>query len=42
MPIAEAALAHSVGSIIRAYRRSDFYDKRAELMEKWAEFLTGQ
>jgi len=37
--IAELCLAHFVGSAVeRAYRRSDLFDKRRELMERWARF----
>lgn len=25
-----------------AYRRSDFFDKRARLMAQWADYVTGQ
>jgi integrase len=40
--IAEAALAHEVPSVvIRAYRRTDFFDRRRDLMEEWGEFCTG-
>nr|WP_281722645.1 integrase arm-type DNA-binding domain-containing protein [Nitrosomonas nitrosa] len=37
--VCEAALAHSIGSVERAYRRSDLFEKRRELMEEWAGFL---
>lgn len=37
--IAEMALAHVVGSEVeRAYRRSDFFEKRRRLMDQWATF----
>lgn len=40
--VAELCLAHSVGDAVeRAYRRSDFFEKRRELMEGWAAFATG-
>ena len=40
--IAEAALAHEVpNEVTRAYRRTDFFDRRRELMEKWDEFCGG-
>ena len=40
--VMEAALAHAVPSAVeRAYVRTDFFDRRRGLMEKWAEFLTG-
>ena len=39
--ISEYALAHIEGSASElAYRRTDFYDKRRELMERWGEYLT--
>ena len=38
--IAEHALAHIEGSATeRAYRRTDFYDKRRTLMQEWADFI---
>lgn len=37
--VAEAALAHAVGSKVEAaYRRGDLFDKRRDLMERWAQF----
>lgn len=40
--IAEAALAHTVPKAVEAaYRRTDFFDKRRELMDAWASFVTG-
>ncbi len=37
--IAELCLAHFVGSAVeRAYRRSDLFDKRRDLMDQWARF----
>jgi integrase len=37
--ICEQALAHTVGSAAeRAYARSDLFQKRARLMQKWADF----
>jgi integrase len=37
--ICEAALAHTVkGKTEAAYRRSDLFEKRRELMVAWAEF----
>ena len=39
--IAELCLAHAVGNQIeRAYRRSDLRDKRRDLMERWAAYIT--
>lgn len=41
--VAEAALAHSVGSEVeRSYRRGDALDKRRDLMAAWAEYLAGR
>ena len=40
--ICEAALAHAVGSAVeRAYQKSDFFERRAKLMNAWATFVTG-
>ena len=40
--VMEAALAHTVASsTVRAYARSDLFDRRRRLMEEWATFLTG-
>ncbi|MBT0667636.1 tyrosine-type recombinase/integrase [Novosphingobium profundi] len=37
--VAEAALAHTVPKAVEAaYRRTDFFDKRRELMNEWAAF----
>ncbi len=41
--IAEAALAHEVpDDVKRAYRRTDFFDRRRDLMRDWAVFCTGE
>ncbi len=40
--IVEAALAHVRGdATVQAYARSDLFDKRRELMGKWARFVMG-
>lgn len=40
--IAEAALAHEVpDDVKRAYRRTDFFDKRRALMADWGAFCSG-
>lgn len=40
--VAEAALAHSVGSATElAYKRTDYLDKRRKMMKAWAKFCTG-
>src|SRR5262249_48087982 len=37
--VAETALAHSVGNkASRAYRRTDWLDERARLMQSWADY----
>ena len=41
--IAEAALAHAVPNAVEAsYKRTDFFDKRRDLMLAWSRFATGQ
>jgi integrase len=41
--IAEAALAHAVPSAVEAaYKRTDFFVRRRELMDAWARFATGE
>lgn len=37
--LAEAALAHVVGGVEGAYRRSDMIERRAVLMRAWADFV---
>jgi integrase len=37
--VAEAALAHVVQGVEGAYRRSDAFEKRRQLMTAWANFL---
>ena len=38
----ELALAHvNSDSVEAAYRRSDLFERRGELMEQWAAFLAG-
>ena len=40
--VAEAALAHTVKNAAEApYARTDYFDKRADLMERWARFVGG-
>ena len=40
--VCELALAHvNTNAVEAAYRRSDLFERRRELMEAWAEFLTG-
>ncbi len=39
--VKEAALAHTVPNAVeRAYRRTDLFDKRRDLMDQWARFCT--
>ena len=40
--VAETILAHKVGTkTIRAYRRTDHFEERSVLMERWARHVTG-
>ena len=40
--VKEAALAHTVRNAVeRAYRRTDLFDKRRDLMGAWARFCCG-
>lgn len=40
--VAEAALAHAVPSAVEAaYKRTDFFERRRELMDAWGRFVTG-
>ncbi|MCB2051956.1 MAG: tyrosine-type recombinase/integrase [Novosphingobium sp.] len=40
--IAEAALAHAVPNAVEAaYKRTDFFDRRRDLMDAWARYATG-
>ena len=40
--VMELCLAHHVGTAVeRAYARSDLLDKRRQLMNQWAQFVTG-
>ena len=39
--VSEAALAHVVKDKTEAaYRRTDLFDKRRDLMDRWAQFVT--
>jgi integrase len=41
--VVEQALAHTVGSEVeRAYRRTDLFDRRRELMDAWAAYCGGE
>ena len=39
--VIEQALAHSIGKVEAAYRRSDLFEKRRGLMAAWARFCNG-
>ena len=40
--VAELMIAHVAdGSVVRAYRRTDFLEQRRGLAERWADFVTG-
>ena len=40
--VAEVSLAHAIGNkTVRAYKRTDLFDKRSMLMEKWGMWATG-
>jgi integrase len=40
--LSEAALAHAKGAIVAAYQRSDLAERRRPIMERWAQFLSGE
>ena len=41
--VCEFALAHVVGDAAeQAYQRSDLFNKRRKLMDKWADYLGGK
>ena len=41
--VGEAALAHTLGnSTEQAYAQSDLFERRRELMEEWARYVTGE
>lgn len=39
--VIEAALAHTLGAVEKAYRRGDAVEKRRALMNDWADYLNG-
>jgi integrase len=40
--VAEAMIAHKTdGSVVRAYRRTDYLEQRSVLSERWADYVTG-
>jgi integrase len=41
--VAEMVLAHTADSkVVRTYRRTDFFEQRARLMERWSDHVTGR
>ncbi len=41
--VAETSLGHVVGGAVeRAYRRTDYLEQRAALLQRWADFVTGE
>ncbi len=41
--VMEAALAHTIRNpVVRAYARTDLFDKRRALMERWAAHCAGE
>jgi hypothetical protein len=39
--VIEMALSHSVGTAVeKAYRRTDLFNKRRQLMEQWGKYCT--
>jgi hypothetical protein len=39
--VIELSLAHRIGpAVVRAYSRSDLFEKRAALMQQWADFCS--
>ena len=40
--VSEMCLNHDIGNAVeQAYQRSDLYEQRAEIMQRWSEYLTG-
>ena len=39
--VAEACLAHVVKGVEGAYQRSDLFERRRAVMQKWADYITG-
>jgi integrase len=39
----EESLGHQIGTMVeRAYRRTDSFDRRREVMQDWADFCSGK
>ena len=39
--VAETCLAHVVKGVEGAYQRSDLFERRRSVMQKWADYVTG-
>jgi hypothetical protein len=39
--VAESALAHVAGGVVKAYQRSPLLERRRPVMADWAAFLSG-
>jgi len=41
--VAEAALAHATGdAVVKAYARSDVFERRRAMMQAWCDYLAGR
>ena len=40
--LAEAALAHVPGAVVRAYTRTDYLERRKALMQAWSDYIEGK
>ena len=40
--VAEICLAHAGGKLQKAYQRGDIIAERRKVMERWAQFLSGE
>ena len=40
--LAEAALAHVPGEVVRAYTRTDYLERRKPLMQAWSDYIEGK
>ena len=40
--LAEAALAHLPGVVVRAYIRTDYLERRKPLMQAWSDYIDGK
>ena len=39
--VAEACLAHTVKGVEASYQRSDLFERRRSVMQKWSDYVTG-